>query len=96
MNATTAMGRKKRMIERMKYLVSRHLIFTYLLAYLIIIVEFGCMAYLVFIDSDKLLWLAIPCILIAWIIQASEIIRMDEETRREAYLAAIRRINRLN
>jgi hypothetical protein len=90
------MGRKKRMIERLKRLVGRHLIITYLLAYLIIICEFGCMAYLVFVDSDKTLWLIIPNILVGWIIQVAEMIRMDEETRREAYLAAIRRINRLN
>ena len=84
------------MIERMKRLVSRHLIITYVLAYLIIICEFGCMAYLVFTDSDKMLWLAFPCILTSWIIAATEMVRMDEETKREAYLAAIRRINRLN
>lgn len=84
------------MIERMKRLVQKHLIITYVLAYLIIICEFGCVGYLVFIDSDKTLWLAIPCILTSWIIGVTEMLRMDEETRREAYLAAIRRINRLN
>jgi len=84
------------MIERLKRIVKRHLILTYLLAYLIIICEFGCVGYLVYVDSDKTLWLIIPTILTEWIIQAAEIIRMDEETRREAYLAAIRRINRLN
>jgi cell division protein FtsB len=96
LNAMTAMERKKRMIERMKRLVQKHLILTYLLAYLIILCEFGCIGYLVFTNSDKTLWLAFPCILTAWIIAASEMIRVDEETRREAYLAAIRRINRLN
>lgn len=84
------------MIERMKRLVQKHLIITYVLAYLIIICEFGCVGYLVFIDSDKTLWLAIPTIFTGWIIAAAEMVRMDEETEREAYLAAIRRINRLN
>jgi len=84
------------MIGQLKRLVQKHLIITYLLAYLIMICEFVCIGYLVFTNSDKTLWLAFPCILTAWIIGVSEMVRMDEETKREAYLAAIRRINRLN
>lgn len=84
------------MIERLRRLVQRHLIITYLLACLIMICEAGCIGYLVFIDSDKAVYLGFACILTAWILTASEQIRTAEETKREAYLAAIRRINRLN
>jgi hypothetical protein len=76
--------------------VRRHYIITYLVAVLIIIGQFCCQAYLVFTNSDKTLYLAIPTLLTAWILAAAEQIRTLETIRREAYLAAIRRINRLN
>lgn len=84
------------MIAKLKRNVRRHLILTYLVAVLIIVCEFGCMAYLVYINSDKTLWLALPCFLAAWIIAAAEQIISSERIKRDAYLAIIRRINRLN
>ncbi len=83
-------------IERLKRLVQRHLILAYILAYLIIVCEFGCMAYLVWIDSEKMLYLGSLCFLTAWIIAVRENIRMNEEVRREAYQRVSRRINRYN
>lgn len=84
------------MIDRLKRLVKRHLIIAYGLAMLCTIGIFMCMAYLIFINSDKTSWLAFSTIFVAWVIAACEQIRMDEEVKRDAYLRIIRRINRLN
>jgi hypothetical protein len=84
------------MIERMKRVTRNHPILTYMLAILCIIGIFVCIAYLVYIDSEKTSWLAFPTIFVAWVIAVAEQIRMDEEVKREAYLNIIRRINRLD
>jgi hypothetical protein len=84
------------MIDRLKRLTRNHPILAYMLAILCIIGIFVCMAYLMYIDSDKTSWLAFPTIFVAWLIAACEQIREDEERKREAYLRIIRRINRLD
>jgi uncharacterized membrane protein len=84
------------MIERMKRLARNHPLLIYLLVILIVVGEFGCMLYLVMTGSDKLEYLVFACIVTAWILSAVEMIREDEEVKREAYLNIIRRINRLD
>jgi len=85
-----------RMIDKLKLLVQRRLIITYVLAIIIMTGEFGCIAYLIYINSAKTLYLGCLCFLTAWLIAITEQTNMDEQKKREAYLAAIRRINRLN
>jgi hypothetical protein len=84
------------MIERMKRMVRRHPVITYLAAVLTIIGEACCIACLIYTNSDKIPFLAVPSLLVAWVIQVAEMARMDEETKRDAYIRTIRRISRHN